>query len=347
MIPSEILQQVLEAYGLRDAVAEPFGSGLINRTWKIAAGGRQFILQRINEDVFRQPEHIAHNIRVIAGYLKENHPDYLFVAPLPALSGHDTVQINGSFRLFPFVAGAHAKEVAASPRDAFEAARQFGRFTRLLAPFDVRQLKTTIPQFHDLSLRYRQFKAALRTASVARRTTSGEAVRIVEEKNEIAKEYERIVSGAAFRLRVTHHDTKISNVLFDEAGHGLCVIDLDTVMPGYFISDLGDMMRTYLSPVSEEEIDFAKIEVRPAFYKAVVEGYFSEMKDELGPIEKEHLFYAGEFMIYMQALRFLTDHLNNDRYYGARYPEHNLQRARNQLVLLERLQQQKQELTSF
>lgn len=345
MIPIEI--QVLQAYGLNGAVAEPFGSGLINRTWKVIAGGEQYILQRINDAVFKEPENIAHNIRVIAGYLKANHPEYFFVAPLAALSGADTVQKEGWFRLFPFVAGTHAKQVVASPGEAYEAARQFGRFTKLLAGFDVHALKTTIPQFHDLSLRYRQFEEALQTGSQERRNSCREELRIVQEKNDIAKEYERIVSGSSIRLRVTHHDTKISNVLFDAQGRGLCVIDLDTVMPGYFISDLGDMMRTYLSPVSEEETDLSKIEVRPEFYKAVVEGYFSEMMEELNRFEKEHVFYAGEFMIYMQALRFLTDHLNNDRYYGAQYPGHNLARARNQLVLLERLQHQKQQLTSF
>jgi hypothetical protein len=115
------------------------------------------------------------------------------------------------------------------------------------------------------------------------------------------------------------------------------VIDLDTVMPGHFISDVGDMMRTYLSPVSEEEKDFAKIEVREDFYQAIVNGYYNEMKDILTETEKRYFFYAGKFMIYMQAIRFLTDYLNNDVYYGSRYPGHNLIRAGNQAVLLQRL----------
>jgi hypothetical protein len=122
------------------------------------------------------------------------------------------------------------------------------------------------------------------------------------------------------------------------------VIDLDTVMPGYFFSDAGDMMRTYLSPVNEEETDFSKIEVRADFYKAIAEGYFTEMKDELTDAEKSSFFYAGEFMIYMQAIRFLTDHLNDDRYYGAKYPAHNYNRAYNQAVLLEKYKAAKVEL---
>jgi hypothetical protein len=116
------------------------------------------------------------------------------------------------------------------------------------------------------------------------------------------------------------------------------------VMPGYFISDVGDMMRTYLSPVSEEETDFSKIRVRKDFYKAIVEGYYSEMREELTATEKNAFFYAGTFMIYMQALRFLTDYLNNDVYYGAKYAEHNFNRAQNQIVLLERLLENQSDL---
>ena len=127
--------------------------------------------------------------------------------------------------------------------------------------------------------------------------------------------------------------------MFDGAGKGLCVIDLDTVMPGYFISDVGDMMRTYLCPVSEEEKDFSKINIRKNFYDAIVNGYLSEMGSELGEVEKQYFHYACEFMIYMQAIRFLTDHLNDDIYYGAKYEGHNFVRAGNQITLLERLQE--------
>jgi len=115
------------------------------------------------------------------------------------------------------------------------------------------------------------------------------------------------------------------------------VIDLDTVMPGYFISDVGDMMRTYLSPVSEEEKDFSTISIRNDFFNAIVRGYLDEMSQELSDVEKAHFVYAGKFMIYMQAIRFLTDYLNNDRYYTPRYEGHNYIRAGNQAVLLQKL----------
>jgi thiamine kinase-like enzyme len=160
----------------------------------------------------------------------------------------------------------------------------------------------------------------------------------------IVKEYQCIIHDSAFKLRVTHHDTKISNVLFDKKEEAICVIDLDTVMPGYFISDVGDMVRTYVSPVSEEEKDFDLITVRKDFYRAIVEGYAKEMKDELTEMETRHFFYAGQFMIYMQALRFLTDHLNNDVYYGAKYEGQNFVRANNQFILFQRLTEKEDSL---
>jgi thiamine kinase-like enzyme len=243
----------------------------------------------------------------------------------------------GYFRMFPFVENSHSKDVVETPAQAYEAARQFGKFTRLLADFDVSQLNTTIPQFHDLNLRYQQFLNACANGNPQRIASAKKLSEKLLAKADIVENYQKIVKNPAFKLRVTHHDTKISNVLFGKNDKALCVIDLDTLMPGYFISDLGDMMRTYLSPVSEEEGNFSKIVVRKAFYDAIIQGYYSEMKDILTEVEKQHLDYAGQFMIYMQALRFLTDYLNDDVYYGARYPEQNVVRAENQIVLLERL----------
>jgi Ser/Thr protein kinase RdoA (MazF antagonist) len=237
----------------------------------------------------------------------------------------------------PFAENSITCDVVQTSAQAYEAAKQFGRFTRLLSDFDAKQLKVTIPQFHDLELRYRQFGDALSNGDKERIREAKEIIVALQEQKKIVDEYKSVIHNPQFKLRVTHHDTKISNVLFDQNNRGLCVIDLDTVMPGYFISDVGDMMRTYLSPVSEEENDFDKILVRSEFYKAIVEGYSDEMKDELTKVEKNYFLFAGKFMIYMQALRFLTDYFNNDVYYGAKYEGHNLVRAKNQATLLQRL----------
>jgi aminoglycoside phosphotransferase (APT) family kinase protein len=150
----------------------------------------------------------------------------------------------------------------------------------------------------------------------------------------LVEQYENFISSKNAILRVTHHDTKISNVLFDQNEKVICVIDLDTVMPGYFISDVGDMCRTYLPNVSEEEQNIDLIQIDKGRWDAIKEGYLLAMGDLLTSFEKAHFEFAGSFMIYMQALRFLTDHLNNDVYYGAKYNGQNYVRAINQIALL-------------
>jgi Ser/Thr protein kinase RdoA (MazF antagonist) len=239
--------------------------------------------------------------------------------------------------MFPFVPNSHTINVVQSPAQAYEAAKQFGKFTKLLSGFDSTQLKITIPDFHNLSLRYQQFEHSLKHGNIQRIKEADTSINTIKQYAYIVDEFEKIKSDPEFKQRVTHHDTKISNVLFDDNNKGLCVIDLDTVMPGYFISDVGDMLRTYLSHVSEEEKDFSKIEIREDFFKAIVEGYSSGMKNELSETEKKYFVYAGKFMIYMQALRFLSDYINNDVYYSTKYTDHNFVRANNQLVLLEKL----------
>jgi hypothetical protein len=327
----------------------PFGAGLINHTWRIKGPGQDFILQRVNDDVFKCPEDIEENIRSIADYLKQHYPDYLFVAPVKTPDQREMVHSpeSGYFRMFPFVKNSRTVTVVHNVLQAWEAANQFGLFTKNLAGFPVAQLKIPLPDFHNLSLRYQQFRDVLTSGNPERIRECAKWIAVAQGQYGIVAEFERIKSNAAFKTRVMHHDTKISNVLFDPGDRGLCVIDLDTVMPGYFISDVGDMLRTYLSPAGEEEPDYGQIEVREDFFSAIVKGYLREMKAELTPTEKKHFIYAGKFMIYMQAIRFLTDYLDNDIYYGAKYPAHNLVRAGNQFTLLQRLQEKEPLLTSI
>jgi len=335
-----MLSTVLKAFGIQDPdQVIPFGSGLINHTWKVCAGDSEYILQRVNHHVFREPQNIAYNIRRIGDFLEREHPGYLFTLPVPTLSGDDLYynEQEGYFRLFPFVKGSYTIDVVGTPGQAYTAAREFGKFTRLLEKFPAGELRITIPDFHNLALRYKKFRQSLSDGNPERIAGSTEAIRLALASEHIVKQYEEICASNQFRTRVIHHDTKISNVLLDKDGNGLCVIDLDTVMPGYFISDVGDMMRTYLCPVSEEEADMSKIGIRDDFFSAIVEGYSEQMNDTLTGTERRYFLYAGQFMIYMQALRFLTDHLYNDVYYGAKYPGHNLTRANNQLVLLREL----------
>jgi Ser/Thr protein kinase RdoA (MazF antagonist) len=343
-------KQILKLYGISPgANVQSYGSGLIHRTWKVSDGSNEYILQRVNHEVFKQPQFIADNINAISLWLEKNHPEYFFVAPLRTKNGESVTHMlnEGYFRLFPFVKDSHVHDVAKSPQQAFEAANQFGLFTQALGNFPVDQLKITLPDFHNLSFRYFQFEQAVQQGNPLRIRESERTIEYLISHNDIVSTYEQIVSSKQFKLRVTHHDTKINNVLFDKNEKGICVIDLDTVMPGYFISDVGDMMRTYLSPVSEEEKDLDKIAIRENYFEAIAKGYLQQMREELSPAEIDHFVYAGLFMVYMQALRFLTDHLNDDKYYGATYEGHNYIRADNQVTLFRRLLEKSNDLNKI
>ena len=338
-----MLQKALAAFGIEKGSydAEPLGSGLINHTWKITCAKKSFVLQRINQSIFKNPNAIAYNTNLVGTYLHQHYPEYLFILQVRTKDNQLLYvdQEDGSFRFMPFIENSHTIDVVAFPEQAYEAAAAFGRFTRNLNSFDHHSLQITIPDFHNLPLRYQQFQEALKTGNRERMIQSKDIIEFLLHQKRIVETFDQLQATKDFQQRTIHHDTKISNVLFDDNDKALCVIDLDTLMPGYFISDAGDMMRTYLSPVSEEEKDTSKIFIREEYFTAIVQGYLKYMGDVLTKTEINHFVYAGKFMIYMQALRFLTDHLFNDLYYGTSYEEHNLVRAINQAALLERFVQ--------
>jgi aminoglycoside phosphotransferase (APT) family kinase protein len=332
---------ILTAFGLDpvDFLPTAFGSGLIHQTYVVKQHGvPAYILQQVNHHVFKKPEDISHNLRVIGNFLNIHHPEYPFTAPVPSKEGHDYVLHDGNYyRLFRFCPGTHTVDTCSSPEQAYEAALQFGQFTAVLNDLRTDMLRYTIPGFHDLTGRYMEFLMALEKGNPRRIRETKDAAQLLQQQRDIADHYKMISVDPLFRKRVIHHDTKISNVLLNQEGKGVCVIDLDTVMPGYFISDVGDMIRTYVSPVSEEETDLEKIQIRKDFFEAIKQGYMENMGTLLTESERSCFIYAGKFMIYMQALRFFTDYLNDDRYYGTKYEGQNLNRANNQIALLKEL----------
>jgi Ser/Thr protein kinase RdoA (MazF antagonist) len=333
------LDRIQAEYGWTGAELSVVSSGLINTTWKLTTGGKQFLLQSVNTHVFKHPEQIDENLRMLAAHLAEKAPGYLFIAPVKTPAGEGLVKIDGIYyRVFDWVPGSHTIAVVNTTEQAYEAARQFGIFTASLKDFDARKLHTTIPDFHNLGLRYQQFEKALQAGMSERIDEAKDIIKYLRSSSPIVDRYERFCKHLDAKTRVTHHDTKISNILFDEKDRGLCVIDLDTVMPGYFLSDVGDMLRTYVCPVSEEEKDLNRISIRKNVMRDIENGYLLPMGAELSIFEKDHFYFGGEMLIYMQALRFLTDYLNNDVYYGSKYPGHNLIRAQNQAELLRQFQ---------
>jgi thiamine kinase-like enzyme len=333
-----MFKEILASYGLQfeDFKIEPHGSGLINNTWKVSGEENDYLLQRININVFKEPTRIDENLLELRKFLDKYAPDYLFVSPLANLKNETLVVINKEYyRIFPFIKNSTSLDFVKDADEAYRAAKQFGQFAKELDGFDTRILKYTLDDFHNLPLRVAQFKLALQSAKVDRLTEASIEIDELINYESIAHKYEELLETDSLKKRVVHHDTKINNVLFqNQTGEGLCVIDLDTVMPGYYISDIGDMMRTYLSEANEEEKDLSKVVVREEIFFAIYQGYMEEMGEALSVTEKEQFIFSGKFMIYMQALRFLTDFLNGDVYYHTTYPSQNLLRAKNQIELL-------------
>ena len=333
------MQAIFEIYGWDVTRFEQLNQGLINSTFCVyTREGKEFILQTINHQIFKDPVAIDQNIQLIGSYLQKHAPHFIFTYLVPAANGASLTFYEGKYyRAFEKVNG-HSYDVLKNPLQAKAAAGAFGQFTAALVDLPIHKLKITLPDFHNLSLRYTQFETALTNGDLNRINESKDAIEYLQSQQDLVKRYETFIANKDAKLRVTHHDTKISNVLFDRQEKAICVIDLDTVMPGYFISDVGDMCRTYLPSVSEEASNLDLVKIDKGRWTALKEGYIDAMGAILSPFELAHFEFAGEFMIYMQALRFLTDHLNLDIYYGAKYNGQNYVRAINQIALLKAYQ---------
>jgi Ser/Thr protein kinase RdoA (MazF antagonist) len=330
-------ESVLLAFGLTtSAVVSPIGTGHIHQTF-LVADEKKYVLQRININVFKDPEAIATNNRIAADYLAQHHPNYLFLTALRDRAGNELVYAEDGFpwRLYPLIENTLTVDFLNSPQEAYEAAVGFGRLTKNLNNINCKLFKATLDRFQDLGWRYEQFEEALANA---RPETLAQAAMQVEQAKSfkfLVDEYKSLVTSGGLKERIIHNDTKINNILFDKTTRkAVCVIDLDTLMPGYFIYDLGDMVRTCVSPVSEEEKDITKITFRKEIYDALLKGYLAEMKDTMSPDELNTIPFAGKMMTYIMALRFLADFLRGNTYYHITYPDQNLVRARNQLTLL-------------
>ncbi len=336
------LGDIIAFFGLPAALrAAPLGRGLIHRTFTLARGATpEYVLQEINTRVFADPDLLDANLRAISAAFRAHHPEAAFAHPVAGVGGATLYRHPASgrnFRVFPFVAQSSSYDTVPDAAIAYEAARQFGLFARRLSDLPLEAIRPSIPRFHDLDLRVAQFERSLSAGNRDRLAASAGLIEQARANLGIADAYRAALASGALRPRLMHHDTKISNVLFDaRSGKGLCVVDLDTVMPGTVLSDIGDMLRTYVCPVDENHRDLSDILIRPEIYSAIEAGYVEAMGGALTSDERGLFPFAGRFMIYMQALRFLTDHLNDDVYYGAAYPGQNRDRAANQFTLLER-----------
>ncbi|MBK9761634.1 MAG: aminoglycoside phosphotransferase family protein [Flavobacteriales bacterium] len=328
----------------------PFGSGLINRTYLLKDRNHHddWILQQVNTTVFTRPELIAYNNYLASEHLRVHHPDYLFMSGKRTTTGKDLFIDNelGAWRVFPFIQNSISYDGAVTPDQAFSAAQQFGRLSRNLDGIYVGAFKTIIVDFHDLGKRYARFTEAINTATPERRSIADSTIRYFVKYAHIVEEFKSAMLDPDVHTRITHNDTKVNNVLFDkDTNEAICVVDLDTLMPGKALFDLGDMIRTFISSAAEDDPDPAHCSINADVFTRLVEGWFSEMAPLLSFSEKALVFWSGQMLMYEQGIRFLTDFLQNDIYYKTTRPEHNLDRAKNQMHLLTAYTARREEFT--
>lgn len=344
-IPAEVLAAFTQyTPGLPEHSAgkirvEPLGGGLINHSFKICCELKPDIfLQKINTTVFPQPEWLQQNYLQLWQYAEFEFTGQRM--PHPIYWKRDATlyadQQGNYWRAFEFIEDSICYSAAKDPARASDVARAFAKFTTAFDGMNTQLLQPVITNFHNLSFRYQQFQSALQTALYERMAKALQLINELKARERYVHFYELITDSTEFPLRVMHHDAKIANILFHKiSGKVICPVDFDTVMPGYFFSDLGDMIR---SMAGAEENNGADNQLKADYYEAIVNSYVSAMKNSLTKTEKAHIHYAGLLMIYMQALRFLTDYLNGDSYYRISYPEQNFDRAMNQFNLLQSLE---------
>jgi len=334
--------------------AEPFGSGHINDTYRftLAAGGarRRFVLQRLNTAVFQNPAAVMENIRRVTAHLDEKMSGATDAARrgltlVPARDGksfHSDADGNW-WRVFPFIERTRAVDVVESPAQAFAAAQAFGQFQKLLADLPAPRLHETISDFHHTPKRFAALEKAIAADPFNRAASAKPEIEFALKNKAIC----RVLLDAKLPERVTHNDTKLNNVLLDDAtGEGVCVIDLDTVMPGLALYDFGDMVRSMTNPAAEGERDLAKVEMQFAVFEELLRGYLAAA-DFLTPAEIFLLPVSGQLIAFELGLRFLTDFLSGDTYFKVRREGENLDRCRAQFKLFESIRRQEPAMTKL
>ena len=368
------LKKIVELFAIEGEVKEikPLGNGLINDTYKVVTEGDapDYVLQRINNAIFTDVDLLQSNIEAVTRHIRkrleaagEDDIDRKVLRFIPLKSEGEKVEVlmsekpktycleDGKYwRVSVFIDNAYTYETV-NPEYSGYAGEAFGNFEAMLADIPD-TLGETIPDFHNMELRLRQLVEAVREDRGGRlhaddKTGDQELHRILEDIDKYGVQLckaEQLHREGKLPKRICHCDTKVNNMMFDQEGHVLCVIDLDTVMPSLFVSDYGDFLRTAANTIAEDSPEFDKINFRMDIFEAFTRGYIESASSFLSPLEISLLPHAAELFPYMQAVRFLWDYLNGDHYWKCKYPEHNLVRAQNQWHLFLKAKEHEEEM---
>ncbi len=352
------LKEISESFKISGAFdsAVPIGSGHIHDTYLVTTTDRtgdQYVLQRLNDKVFKNIPQLQINIERVTGHIRSRlskiqgsdiRRECLTI--IDSLGGHSWIKDKdlNYWRMYYYIPRHKAYDIVDSPAKAFEGGRAVGRFQAMLSDLGGEPLFETIPWFHDIEKRLETFFIKVKADPVGRAGKVKKEVNFIIKRAEEMKVILRLGREGKIPLRITHNDTKFNNILFDENDKALCIIDLDTVMPGYVHYDFGDAIRTATNMASEDEADLSKVRMNIELYRAYSEGYLSETSDTLNSVEKDWLAFAPRLITYTQAVRFLTDYLDGDTYFKIHHEHHNLQRTRAQFRLIESMEEQYNEM---
>lgn len=335
---------------------EPFGSGHIHDTFRIETAEEEsddYILQRLNNRIFKNIPELQSNIERVTLHLRNKlngipgsdiKRECLIL--IPSRDGKSWIaDADGNYwRMYIFITNHRSYNIVDSTDKAYEGGKAIGRFQAMLADMKGEPLYETIPRFHDIEYRLESFNRKIKEDPVGRVSLVQKEINEILHRSESMKIILKLGGEGKIPLRITHNDTKFNNILLDEKDKALCIIDLDTVMPGYVHYDFGDAIRTAANTASEDERDLSKISLDINLFKAYSEGYLYETGNTLNDVEKEYLAFAPILITYTIAVRFLTDFIDGDNYFKIHHKFHNLERARAQIKLVMSMEEQYDEM---
>lgn len=354
MEKNQTLDEVIKAYAFPGSFLEciPYGSGHINDTYCVAvqeeSGRRRYILQRMNTQIFTRPVDLMENIYGVTSWLKKKIQEYggdpqretLNLVKTSSGERYYVDSMKGYWRCYLFIEGAECFDKVESADDFYQSAVSFGNFQRLLADYPAETLHETIPKFHDTVDRFGKFKNALEKDVCGRACQVQEEIQFVLEREELAYVLVDQQKNGMLPLRVTHNDTKLNNIMIDTAtGRGICVIDLDTVMPGLAVNDFGDSIRFGASTAAEDEQDLSKVWCDLELFEVYAKGFVEGCKGALTQRELDMLPMGAILMTFECGMRFLTDYLEGDHYFKTHRERHNLDRCRTQFKLVKDMEE--------
>ncbi|HEY9000520.1 MAG TPA: aminoglycoside phosphotransferase family protein [Mucilaginibacter sp.] len=334
----------------------PFGSGHINDTYRIKnsdPNGVDYLLQRVNHYVFKDVPVLMQNLLYVTEHLKEKLAEVQgsdlekeVMTIVETRDGKPYFQDDeGNYwRVFHFLKDTRSYDQVTTTQQAYEGGKAFGRFQALLADMEPNLIKDTIPDFHNIESRLAKFEQAVDADKVGRLHKVLPEVEFIRQRVDEMSEILRLGRAGELPLRIVHNDTKFNNVLLNSDDHAQCVIDLDTVMPGYVAYDFGDSIRTIANTASEDEGTVELIDINISLFESYTKGYLKEAIVFLTGSELNSLLKGVLLLPYAQTVRFLTDYLEGDHYYKIQSPDHNLQRTRAQLALVKKLEENREKL---